>query len=115
MSLALDQFKLILEHDQLYTPQSSHAPASHDDATLMYVIFFFSFYDTVHTSSTSRFLRARKFDTIKAHKQFAAAEAWRRENDVFNLYLSFDPDELESAKRFYPRWTGRRDKVRADS
>jgi hypothetical protein len=29
---------------------------------------------------------------------------------VLNLYATFDPDELESAKRFYPRWTGRRDK-----
>ena len=64
---------------------------------------------------SSRFLRARKFDTVKAHKQFAAAEAWRRENDVLNLYVTFDPDELESTKRFYPRWTGRRDKVRVDS
>jgi hypothetical protein len=30
---------------------------------------------------------------------------------VLDLYATFDPDELESAKRFYPRWTGRRDKV----
>jgi hypothetical protein len=30
---------------------------------------------------------------------------------VLDLYASFDSDELESAKRFYPRWTGRRDKV----
>lgn len=28
-----------------------------------------------------------------------------------NLYATFDPEEMESAKRFYPRWTGRRDKV----
>jgi hypothetical protein len=59
----------------------------------------------------SRFLRARKFDPAKAHKQFAATEAWRRKFDVPNLYATFDPDELESAKRFYPRWTGRRDRV----
>ena len=30
---------------------------------------------------------------------------------MLELYASFDSDELESAKRFYPRWTGRRDKV----
>ena len=30
---------------------------------------------------------------------------------MLDLYATFDPDELESAKRFYPRWTGRRDKV----
>jgi len=62
--------------------------------------------------TTSRFLRARKFDVAKAHKQFAATEAWRLEHNVHNLYATIDPDELESSKRFYPRWTGRRDKVR---
>jgi hypothetical protein len=30
---------------------------------------------------------------------------------VLDLYATFDSDELESARRFYPRWTGRRDKV----
>lgn len=59
----------------------------------------------------SRFLRARNFDPAKAHKKFAATEAWRSENRVLDLYATFDSDELESAKRFYPRWTGRRDKV----
>jgi hypothetical protein len=61
--------------------------------------------------TSSRFLRARNFDPAKAHKQFAATEAWRRENRVLELYATFDSDELESAKRFYPCWTGRRDKV----
>lgn len=28
-----------------------------------------------------------------------------------NLYNTFDVDEFESSKRFYPRWTGRRDKA----
>lgn len=62
-------------------------------------------------NTRSRFLHARKSDPAKAHKQFAATEAWRRENRVLDLYATFDSDELESAKRFYPRWTGRRDKV----
>jgi hypothetical protein len=62
-------------------------------------------------SDHRRFLRARKFDPTKAHKQLAATEAWRAKHDVLNLYSTFDPDELESARRFYPRWTGRRDKV----
>ncbi|KAI0246368.1 CRAL-TRIO domain-containing protein [Lactifluus subvellereus] len=88
----LTEFKRSLQQAQLYTPPFDHAPASHDDVTLL------------------RFLRARKFDPVKAHKQFAATEAWRRKNDVLNLYAAFDPDDLESAKRFYPRWTGRRDK-----
>ena len=34
---------------------------------------------------------------------------------MLDLYTTFDSDELESAKRFYPRWTGRRDKVSVNS
>ncbi|KAI0265711.1 CRAL-TRIO domain-containing protein, partial [Gloeopeniophorella convolvens] len=89
----LDQLRRSLADAHLYTPASPTAPASHDDATLL------------------RFLRARKYDPAKAHKQFAATEAWRAEHDVARLYATFDPAELEAAKRFYPRWTGRRDKL----
>ncbi|KAI0290108.1 CRAL/TRIO domain-containing protein [Multifurca ochricompacta] len=92
MTSPLDELKRSLEHEHLYKPPSDSTPASHDDATLL------------------RFLRARKFDPIKAHKQFAATEAWRSKNNVLQLYATFDQDEFESAKRFYPRWTGRRDK-----
>ena len=63
-------------------------------------------------ANASRFLRARKFDPVKAQNQFQATENWRKEHDVDNLFANFDPVELESARRFYPRWTGRRDKVR---
>ncbi len=58
-----------------------------------------------------RFLRARRFDPKKAMKQFADSEAWRAKHNVEALYASFPVDEFERARRFYPRWTGRRDKV----
>lgn len=58
-----------------------------------------------------RFLRARRFDPAKAQKQFADAETWRSKNNVDELFATFPVDEFESSKRFYPRWTGRRDKV----
>lgn len=58
-----------------------------------------------------RFLRARRFDPRKAERQFADTATWRKENDVDNLYANFDVDEFESTRRYYPRWTGRRDKV----
>lgn len=58
-----------------------------------------------------RFLRARKFDPVKAQKQFSDTEKWRKDIGVDKLFASFDPVEFESARRFYPRWTGRRDKV----
>lgn len=107
----LDQLKGTLTEQGLYNPPDGHSPASHDDATLLSVSPHFLSTPAEKFDAHSRFLRARKSDPAKAHKQFAATEAWRRENRVLDLYATFDPDELESAKRFYPRWTGRRDKV----
>lgn len=95
---AFDVFKTNLINAGLYTPgrttPSKDEPleASHDDLTLL------------------RFLRARRFDPIQAQKQFSSAEDWRRKHQVDDLFTSFPPDEFESARRFYPRWTGRRDK-----
>lgn len=61
---------------------------------------------------SSRFLRARKFDPEKALKQFTDAETWRKQHNVDQLYRTFPSDEFELAKKYYPTWTGRRDKVR---
>jgi len=58
-----------------------------------------------------RFLRARSFNPAAAQKQFSDAEAWKKEHDVDRLFAGFDTEEFEDAQRFYPRWTGRRDKV----
>ncbi|KAI0700073.1 CRAL/TRIO domain-containing protein [Cytidiella melzeri] len=81
-----------LSKAKLYTPESEGSRPSHDEPTLL------------------RFLRARRFDPAKAQKQFADAEAWRAKHNVEELYATFPADELESSRRFYPRWTGRRDK-----
>ncbi|RDB15322.1 Sec14 cytosolic factor [Hypsizygus marmoreus] len=90
---ALDTFKAALTKSGLYTPATDHSSvASHDDTTLL------------------RFLRARAFNPAAARNQFADAEAWRKRHDVDALYSSFEVDEFERSKRFYPRWTGRRDK-----
>ncbi|KAK7676368.1 hypothetical protein QCA50_020672 [Cerrena zonata] len=89
---AFAAFKENLTNSKLFTSESVSQLASHDDPTLL------------------RFLRARRFDPLKAQKQFSDAEAWRTKHDVNELYATFPPDEFESAKRFYPRWTGRRDK-----
>ncbi|KZT11765.1 CRAL/TRIO domain-containing protein [Laetiporus sulphureus 93-53] len=89
-------FKRSLEDARLYTPPSlaegGNSHASHDEPTLL------------------RFLRARRFDPPKALKQFQDAQAWRAQHAVDALYAAFDPTEFEDARRFYPRWTGRRDK-----
>ncbi|KAH9829628.1 CRAL/TRIO domain-containing protein [Rhodofomes roseus] len=89
---AFASFKDVLSSARLYSPPAGTAPASHDDPTLL------------------RFLRARRFDPNKALKQFQDAEAWRKQHRVTWLYATFDPDEFESTRRFYPRWTGRRDR-----
>ncbi len=47
-----------------------------------------------------------------AQKQFADAESWRKKHRVDKLYEELKPDEMLQSQRFYPRWTGRRDKVR---
>ncbi|KXN83114.1 Sec14 cytosolic factor [Leucoagaricus sp. SymC.cos] len=86
------KFKDNLSKADLYRPPTNSHSASHDDATLL------------------RFLRARSWQPLAAQKQFQDAEDWRKKYDVENLYAKFDPEEFESAKRFYPRWTGRRDK-----
>ncbi|KAJ6490191.1 CRAL/TRIO domain-containing protein [Mycena vulgaris] len=85
---ALAAFKRALADAKLYDP----AQPSSDDPTLL------------------RFLRARSWDPAAALKQFSDTAAWRRKHDVDHLYTNFDPTELESSRRFYPRWTGRRDK-----
>ena len=58
-----------------------------------------------------RFLRARRFDVIKAQKQFLDRVSWEKKYDVPNMFANFPTDEFENSRKYYPRWTGRRDKV----
>ncbi|KAK0195040.1 CRAL/TRIO domain-containing protein [Armillaria mellea] len=88
----LQVFKDSLIEAKLYRPATETEKASHSDVTLL------------------RFLRARRFDISKAQKQFSDTEAWRKEHGVDRLFATFDDDEFELSKRFYPQWTGRRDK-----
>ncbi|KAG5726883.1 Sec14 cytosolic factor [Termitomyces sp. T112] len=88
----LENFRANLLKAELYTAPADGTKTSHDDPTLL------------------RFLRARGFVLDLAQKQFTNTEKWREEHDVMTLYNTFDPVEFEAAKRFYPRWTGRRDK-----
>ncbi|KAJ8582366.1 CRAL/TRIO domain-containing protein [Rhizopogon salebrosus TDB-379] len=89
----LGPFKSKLSSAGLYQPASGDTPASHDDSTLL------------------RFLRARRYDADKAEKQFSDAEAWRKQHNVDELFRTFETNEMELSKMFYPRWTGRRDKA----
>lgn len=95
---ALTTFKANLEKAGLYTPGKADdngavvEKPSHDDATLL------------------RFLRARRFDPAKAQKQFTDRCTWEKKHNVDELYANFPTEEFENARRFYPRWTGRRDR-----
>lgn len=90
---SLETFKAKLRNAGLYQPASDDTAASHDDITLL------------------RFLRARRYDVDKAQKQFSDTQAWRKQHNVDELFRTFDVNEMELARRFYPRWTGRRDKT----
>ncbi|GAA5862710.1 hypothetical protein JCM1840_002648 [Sporobolomyces johnsonii] len=90
---ALEEFKARLEKEGFYTPAKDGTVASHDDVTLV------------------RFLRARKFDPAGAFDQFTSAEKWRKENNVDELYDTFDVAEFRDAQKLYPQWTGRRDRT----
>lgn len=109
---AFVSFRKNLAEAQLYVPagEGSTEHASHDEPTLLYVPNSLYVYECQPTCR--RFLRARRFDPKKAQKQFADAEAWRTKHNVDELFATFPVDEFEASRRFYPRWTGRRDKVR---
>ncbi|KAH8818806.1 CRAL/TRIO domain-containing protein [Flagelloscypha sp. PMI_526] len=66
---------------------------------------------TTHNDDVTlcRFLRARRFDPVEAMKQYSATQEWRQKYKVDSLFTEFPAEEFESSKRFYPRWTGRRD------
>jgi len=90
---ALSTFKENLIKADLYKPGAKDEKPSHDDTTLI------------------RFLRARSFNPAAAQKQFADTENWRKKYDVSRLFYEIDVEDFEHSKRFYPRWTGRRDKL----
>ncbi|PPR07267.1 hypothetical protein CVT26_012427 [Gymnopilus dilepis] len=90
---ALSTFKENLIKADLYKPGTESQKPSHDDPTLL------------------RFLRARSFNPAAAQKQFTDTENWRKKHDVPRLFYEISDEDFEHSKRFYPRWTGRRDKL----
>jgi len=59
-----------------------------------------------------RFLRARKWDVPAALAMFEAAEAWRKDFGVDELYKNFEYPEKEEVDRYYPQFYHKTDKVR---
>lgn len=51
-----------------------------------------------------RFLRARKFDVEKAKAMLLAAEQWRKEFGVDEIYANFDYKEAAEVDKYYPQF-----------
>lgn len=90
---AFTSFRSLLASNNLYNPASPSSLPSHDDGTIL------------------RFLRARRFNIQAAYKQFNETEAWRKETKIEEVYEGYDVEEYEEAKRVFPLWTGRRDRM----
>lgn len=64
------------------------------------------------TITVCRFLRARKWDFDASLAMFEAAEKWRAEFKVDELYADFEYPEKEEVDQVYPQYYHRTDKVR---
>jgi hypothetical protein len=69
-NLTPEQEQLLEQFRKELTKEGWIVPARHDDATLL------------------RFLRARKFDLVKAKEMFIAAEKWRKDYNVDDIVKS---------------------------
>ncbi|KAF8628115.1 hypothetical protein AX15_004092 [Amanita polypyramis BW_CC] len=57
-----------------------------------------------------RFLRARKFDLVKAKEMLLNCEQWRREFGVDDLMKNFDFKEKKEVNKYYPQYYHKMDK-----
>jgi hypothetical protein len=57
-----------------------------------------------------RFLRARKFDLVKAKEMLAAEEKWRKEFGVDDIVANFDFKEKAVVDKYYPQYYHKNDK-----
>ncbi|OOO09020.1 cellular retinaldehyde-binding/triple function domain protein [Aspergillus oryzae] len=57
-----------------------------------------------------RFFKASHLNPHRALQQLEEATRFREEQHVLHLYMTIHVDDFEDTRRFYPHWTGRRDK-----
>ncbi|KZT62209.1 hypothetical protein CALCODRAFT_426747 [Calocera cornea HHB12733] len=82
----LGKFRTELEQEGVFVPER------HDDATLL------------------RFLRARKFDLVKAKVMITSCEQWRKEFGVDEVVRTFEFPEKEAVDKIYPQYYHKTDK-----
>ncbi|PIL36529.1 hypothetical protein GSI_00218 [Ganoderma sinense ZZ0214-1] len=83
---ALDKLKKELQDGGIFVAER------HDDAALL------------------RFLRARKFDVVKAKEMLVACEQWRKEFGVEDIMTNFDFKEKAEVDKYYPQYYHKTDK-----
>jgi hypothetical protein len=109
----LESFKVHLATSNVYIPADTEdggKKASHDDPTLLYVALYTCF-SAIDIAFIRRFLRARNWDVAAAQEQFTQHQEWLKKHDVRRVLNDLTPEDFRHTQKFYPRWTGRRDKV----
>lgn len=94
---AFKNFKLLCAEKGVYKPADGETPASHDDATLLYVSALC--YCLCKLTLSRRFLRARRFNATDAYTQFSETEAWRKANHLEQLYETIDLEHYDETRR----------------
>lgn len=95
----LEKFKSELAAEGYYDP------SRHDDPMLLSVTHFnprISVIDATFMISR-RFLRARKFDLVKAKIMWIDTQNWRKSFGVDELYDTFEYTEKADVMKLYPR------------
>ena len=104
------QFKVEL------TAAGHYDPLQHDDASLLFVLSSLVIkHDRIQLPPTNpllrvtvegddrRFLRARKFDLVKAKTMWIDTQNWKKSFKVDELYDTFEYSEKKEVDKLYPR------------
>lgn len=60
--------------------------------------------DRTDEATLLRFLRARKFDVMKAHEMYTANEKWRKEYGTNTILQDFEYPERNDVLKYYPKY-----------
>lgn len=96
---AMQNFKVLCAERGAYRAATEDGKASHDDATLLYVLRRSCARGSCMLTTDRRFLRARRFSVPDAYQQFKDTEDWRKANQLDVLYETIDLEEYETTRK----------------